>query len=45
MKNNLKKGAVTMCEKIFTSMAKSTSASACLTSFYQPKEPKSLTKK
>ncbi|WP_125153540.1 cyclic lactone autoinducer peptide [Clostridium rectalis] len=40
MKNKVMKEVAKVCK----TMAKSTSASACTLSFYQPKEPKSLRK-
>ncbi|MDP4145351.1 MAG: cyclic lactone autoinducer peptide [Bacillota bacterium] len=45
MKNKIKENAAKLCDKLFYSAATSTSASACTLGFYQPKEPKALSKK
>jgi cyclic lactone autoinducer peptide len=45
MKNKLKKTIRNLSTSLFKHTAVSTSASACTTSFYQPKEPKCLQKK
>lgn len=45
MKKSLVKGIMKLGQKVFTNVALSTSASACIWDAYQPKEPKSLREK
>lgn len=45
MKSKLKKIALTLGEKVLTSAALKTSASACNLAAYQPREPKCLREK
>lgn len=45
MKSNLKKFIASVSAKVLKASAFSTSASACLAGFYQPKEPKCLREK
>ena len=45
MRNNLKKTVANLGAKVLKSFAISTSASACSSVFYQPKEPKCLREK
>jgi cyclic lactone autoinducer peptide len=45
MKNGLKKAVASLSSKVLKSLALSTSASACCTGLYQPKEPKCLSEK
>ncbi|NMM61316.1 cyclic lactone autoinducer peptide [Clostridium sp. P21] len=45
MKKGLEKVVANLSAKVLKSLARSTSASACYTGFYQPKEPKCLREK